>query len=327
MWFADAIADHLDSGRFVPAADLGTDGSLIAELLESRGFEPARHRGRLSRWDSAYYTALTVVTAAEAALVAHDGAGLGGRTVAIEGLGSVGRSAASIAAAAGATVVTISTSRGGRRRAEGFDVRALVDADDPLEADPGAEPVGLDGVLIADVDVLLACGPGATIDEDVATRIAARVIAPGANRAFDLGAAEALRRRGRLAVPCFVANCGGATAGALASGGVPAVAIHTFVRRPYRRRVERLLREAVDCGVSPLELALRELPPLVGRVHEPATAPGPAGALGLARRVLRSSAAPALVSGAPTYLYFWARTQASNRRVLSHRFAARAATK
>ena len=184
-WLADKASDLIDSGVLGVGPDMGTDGGLIGDLLRERGLLerrrafPSRFRG------SGFYAALSTVEAAAAALALR-GEGLRGKTAAIEGFGAVGSNVARLLSARGARVVAISTSNGALERADGLDIAGLLRSDNPLEGDARARRVAREELLRLEVDLVLPCGPGGTIDLEVAREIPAPVIAPGANSAFTL---------------------------------------------------------------------------------------------------------------------------------------------
>lgn len=301
-WFADAAADLVDSGTYAMGPDMGTGGALVSEVLERRGLARKRKLNPAFK-GSGFYTALSTVESAAAALAVREQT-IRGKTVAVEGFGSVGACVVSEVAARGGRVVAVSRSDGGIYRADGLDVAAMLGANDVLASDPRATRLAREHVLTLDVDVLLPCGPGGTIDADVAERIRAPVVSPGANCAFDLRAAEVLRRKNRLAVPCFVANCGGVIGPALHSGGVPESLVERLITGPYRRRVADLLERALRRNVTPLELALTELPSLPGGARPEAPATSARFVLRTARRIARSHFVPPPIAAIPTLAYF-----------------------
>lgn len=334
-WLAGEMAPWLDSGVLGIGPDMGTDPGLTEAVLEERGLLARRRRFPARFRGSGYYTALTAVEAAEAALrVAGGGpmrAGRGGASplrglrVGVEGFGAVGASAARIAAERGAQVVAVSTRGGALHRPGGLDVEALSRGPDPLAGDPAAERLPREALFDLPVDVFLPCGPGDTLDARTAASVRARVVSPGANTPADLALARVLHEAGSLFVPSFAANCGGITAATLRAAGVPDRWIERLLRVVYPRRIAALLREALAAGTTPLELALATLPPLPGEPRQlgadgvrPASDPtvardedggsgggGPRSArwLGL-RRVFRGRGVPAALLAPPTWLYF-----------------------
>jgi glutamate dehydrogenase (NAD(P)+) len=299
LWLGRVAADLIDTGIWGIGPDMGTDAALITDLLHSRNLLarrrkfPARFRG------SGFYTACSVVESAGAAL-ALQGDTLRGKTVAIEGFGSVGSNVARLISSRGARLVAVSTSSGALYRPEGLHLEGLLSTPDPLDGDPRARRLPKEDLLRLEVDLLMPCGAGGTIDAGVAHQIAAPVIVPGANCAMGLDAARALHDRRRLAVPDFVSNCGGILGASLRVGGVPEWMIESFLKGPFRRRVSAFLRYARRENGIPLETALSTLPPLQG-----GSAPsGERRLLSWARSAARSRVVPRRPLAIPTYVYF-----------------------
>ncbi len=216
----------------VPAPDVGTgprEMGWIADTYKNHGADglnahaavtgkSLRAHGVAGREEA---TGLGVTIALQQALsrpeqireLGWTGTGLAGRRVIVQGLGKVGRHAARTAIEAGAVVVGLSASDGAVYRADGLDPEAVLDhrrEAGTLAGLAGArffhEPAEL---LEQDCDVLVPAALEHAITERNAPRIAARVIAEGANGPVAAGADRKLREAGRLIVPDIYANAGG----------------------------------------------------------------------------------------------------------------------
>ena len=176
------------SGRYVPGVDMGMT---VADLDLV-----ARTGARVSsqRRDPSWYTARGVLRSIEAAAGwAGSPAGRIG-SVAVQGLGNVGRHVVDLLLSAGARVL----------------VADLDDARVAGAAAAGAIPVPADEILTADVDVLCPCAAGGVITEALLDELKARLVVGAANNVLagdEL--AGALAERGIVHVPDFVANAGG----------------------------------------------------------------------------------------------------------------------
>jgi len=142
-------------------------------------------------------TALGCFLGLRAALSEATGSdGLEGRTVAVQGLGSVGFLLARYASRAGARLVVtdISTERVAR-------------AVDEL----GAEVVEPEAVYDVECDVLSPCALGGVLNDDTIPRLRCTVVAGAANNQLldERRHAELLRERGILYAPDYVINAGG----------------------------------------------------------------------------------------------------------------------
>jgi glutamate dehydrogenase/leucine dehydrogenase len=116
---------------------------------------------------------------------------LAGRSVLVQGAGSVGAVLARELAEAGARVL-------------------VSDVDEERAAATGCEPVTPERVLETEVDVYSPCAVGGTLNADSIPRLACRAIAGCANNQLaEPEDAVRLRERGILYAPDFVVNAGG----------------------------------------------------------------------------------------------------------------------
>lgn len=135
----------------------------------------------------------------------HDA--LGGLTVAVQGLGSVGRALCDALHAAGARLIVADIDA------------ARVEA---AKRELGAQSAHPDEIALADADVFAPCALGAVIDQGMVDAIKARVVAGAANNQLaEHGDAARLSERGILYAPDYVINAGGLinVASELAPGG------------------------------------------------------------------------------------------------------------
>jgi leucine dehydrogenase len=120
---------------------------------------------------------------------------LEGRTVAVQGAGSVGGKLARLLLDAGATVL-------------------VGDVDEERARASGATPIPADDVLAAECDVYAPCALGATVSEESIPRLRCRIVAGAANNQLARPEdGERVRAAGILYAPDFVINAGGAMHG------------------------------------------------------------------------------------------------------------------
>jgi leucine dehydrogenase len=118
---------------------------------------------------------------------------LGGASVAVQGVGSVG-----------AALVELLLESGARVRASDPDPAAL----DALPAE--VERIDGRALLAEPCQIFAPCGPGGLLDRELASRLECRVVCGAANNPLrDPATAIELASRGILYVPDFVANAGG----------------------------------------------------------------------------------------------------------------------
>jgi leucine dehydrogenase len=120
---------------------------------------------------------------------------LDGRTVLVQGVGSVGARLAALLSEAGAQVLVTDVAPG--RAAE-------------LAERLGAPVVPPEQALVTECDVYAPCATGGTLSADAIPRLGCRVVAGSANNQLATPAdADRLRERGILYAPDFVINAGG----------------------------------------------------------------------------------------------------------------------
>ncbi len=188
-------------GRYIGAEDSGTGVTdlkqMAAETAHVAGVRERRTAdGRLRDGDPSPYTAHGVFAGIRAAVRHALGTdSLEGVRVAIQGLGNVGSHLAAELHAAGARL-TVADPVAER-------LAAAVEA-------YGAEAVGLEEIYAAPAEVFAPCALGAVINDATVERLAARIVAGGANNQIDEPRhGEALRARGILYAPDFAINAGG----------------------------------------------------------------------------------------------------------------------
>jgi leucine dehydrogenase len=180
-------------GRYITAEDIGVkpeDLRLVAEATPHVAGLPE------TSGDPSPMTALGVFAGIEAAVRHRLGAeSVGGLTVAIQGLGAVGRSLAEQAHAAGARLVVA-------------DIRQ--DAVDAAVRELGAVPVPVDAIVAAEADVFAPCALGAILNDATIPSLRCAIVAGSANN--QLARAEhgqALKGRDILYAPDYAINAGG----------------------------------------------------------------------------------------------------------------------
>ena len=244
--FGLALAPLLQARIYAPAPDMGTDAADIRRVYQVAGVPVSSRQLRVEQ--SGRHTALTVFHSARRAAEVI-GLSLAGSRVAIEGFGKVGDSLAGLLHNAGASVVAISTTAGAAYDPDGLDLGCMC----ALAAEHGRMAVQVYGrktwlpsaaLLELPVDILLPCAGYESIHTGNADRIRARLVCPGANNPVAPGAEEALRGRGVLIIPDFVANCGGVLGSVLAFASLPPAEIERLLERQIDSHLGGLLAEA-----------------------------------------------------------------------------------
>ncbi len=192
-WMMDTYSMHV--GYTVPGVVTGKPVSLGG----SEGRVEATGRG-------------AVVTIAEAAR--HIGLDIIGATVAVQGFGNAGGTAASLLHEMGARVVAVADSQGGIHASDGLDIPAVREwkwDHGTVVGFPGSEPIDDGALLELDVDVLAPAALEGQITEANADRVRPRILAEIANGPTTPEADRILAANDVFVVPDILCNAGGVT--------------------------------------------------------------------------------------------------------------------
>jgi len=256
--YGRAAGRLLRDRTYIPGPDMGTTEADIRIVLQAAGRPPSRIR--FSGVGTGTYTGLSVFIAARSALASF-GRPVRGATVAIEGFGKVGSSAAAFFSAAGAKVIAVSTKEGAIRGDGGLPVTELVRAawQGPafVRHFPGAEGFPPDELQSLPVDVFCPCALAHSVDDGHWPRVRARVVCGGANSPLTENAEKGLHAARTLVVPDFISNCGGVLGTYLEIAGFRPREIERLMPRLLDPAVEELLRASSRKNLPPAEIARR----------------------------------------------------------------------
>jgi leucine dehydrogenase len=186
-------------GRFVAGEDVGIHARDLQVIARAT---PWVQRGG---GEGAAATAYGVLVGMRAALRRRGRDSLRGASVAVQGLGAVGRALCGELHRAGARLVVTD-----------LDERLVEEAVHTL----GAHALAPEAIVGAKVDVFAPCALGDAIDGDTLPRLRCQVVAGSANNPLAAPElADALAARGILYAPDFVINSGGVVSAA--SGSAP----------------------------------------------------------------------------------------------------------
>jgi leucine dehydrogenase len=194
-----AFGRYIESlnGLYITAEDVGTDMEdmelILTETRWVTGVSPA-HGGS---GDPSPVTAYGCLQGIKAALRERFGEpDLEGRSVAIQGLGSVGYYLAKYVKDEGAKVI-------------GCDIDS--ESTDRANSELGVEIVSTDEILEVECDILAPCALGAVLDEETIPKLRCGIVAGAANNqlANEPRDGKELHNRGILYAPDFVINAGG----------------------------------------------------------------------------------------------------------------------
>lgn len=255
--FGAAIKPMLVTKSYMPSGDLGVTDDDVKFMLTANGLKvPPR---TLTHQLSGFYTGITVFAAAVAA-AQHIGLEIGRAAVAIEGFGSVGSSAALAFWQRGIRVVAVSTSHGAIYSERGLDIDKLIELQRQVGGQvvkrfPGGELMAKERLLELPVDVLCPCANSESITLENIQRVSAKIVSPGANVPFAVEAEPILSRKGILAVPDFMANCGGVLGSTMRRAGLREDLVHYFLEHKVGTRIAHFIEAAEKEGTPLAEYA------------------------------------------------------------------------
>jgi leucine dehydrogenase len=193
--YGDLVASL--GGSFVTAADMNTGAVDMDVIAERTDHVFGRSKAAGGSGDSGRYTAIGVLHGIHASLAHLDGSeNLAGRTVLVQGAGSVGAPLAELLAQEGAEVIV----------ADVDEERAAA-----VASAVGGKTVPADVAAETECDVYAPCALGATLSIASVPKLRCRLVAGSANNQLaQPEAAELLHEAGILYAPDYVVNAGGA---------------------------------------------------------------------------------------------------------------------
>ncbi|MEO8479585.1 MAG: Glu/Leu/Phe/Val dehydrogenase [Gemmatimonadota bacterium] len=220
--YTSALFATLGPDSDVPAPDVNTNERVMAWIMDTYSMrvghtvtavvtgKPVEMGGSLGRRDATGRGCLVVTMQALAQL----GIPVAKATVAVQGFGNVGSTAARLMAAEGMRVIAVSDKKGGIHNPAGIDVvaaREWVTAHGFLEGFPGAKAITNEELLTVKCDVLVPAALENVITSKNASQIKAKIICEGANGPTTARADAILDKKGIFVIPDILANAGGVT--------------------------------------------------------------------------------------------------------------------
>jgi glutamate dehydrogenase (NAD(P)+) len=220
--FASEIAVLIGPESDIPAPDVNTNAEIMAWIMDTVSMEsgysvPAVVTGKpldiggSEGRPAATGRGVTIVALEACRRVGRDPAAT---TVAVQGFGNVGATAALLMAEAGFRVCAVSDVFGGIYAPGGLDVPAVVRhraETGRLDGFPGTESLSNQALLELPVDMLVPAALDNQVTARNAGRIRASLIIEGANGPTTPDADHILEKRGVVVVPDILANAGGVT--------------------------------------------------------------------------------------------------------------------
>jgi glutamate dehydrogenase (NAD(P)+) len=221
--YTSEILPIIGPDRDIAAPDVYTDAQTMAWIMDTYSMtvgysslgvvtgKPISIGGSQGRHEA---TARGVVVVCEEACRLKK-MSLRGATVAIQGFGNAGATAARLFTEKKARVIAISDSRGGVFNSRGIDplkAARYKDRAGTVVGMPGTSRISNDDVLTMKCDILVPAALESVITLANAEQIKARIVAEAANGPTTPHADEVLARKGITLLPDILANAGGVTA-------------------------------------------------------------------------------------------------------------------
>lgn len=194
-----AFGRHVEclGGRFYVGEDLGSTVDDMEIISNETKYVVGLNRKRGGSGDPAHKAAYSVFRAIQACLEEKFGdTTINKKTIAIQGLGAVGKELARLLFEEGANLIVT-------------DIN-FAKIDKLLSTNIKAEVVKPDEIYEVDCDIFAPCALGEIINDNTIEKLKAKIIAGSANNQLsDETIAEKLQKKGILYAPDFVINAGG----------------------------------------------------------------------------------------------------------------------
>ena len=218
--YATEISIMIGPERDIPAPDVGTNPQVMAWIMDTismhQGYsvpgvvtgKPLSIGGSEGRVDATGRGCMLAArTAAE-----HLGLSLEGATVAVQGFGNVGSTAARLLAEEGCKVIAVTDSTGGVFSKQGLPMAQLIDhktSTGSVKQFSSADDLSQQELLQLPCDILVLAALEGEVTEANAPHIRARLVIEGANGPVTPEADHILGEGGVVVVPDILANAGG----------------------------------------------------------------------------------------------------------------------
>ena len=242
-------------GAFRTGEDLGTTSSDMQVIAENCNFVHGFHPVDGSKVDPSPFTARAVFEGIKSAAdVVFGSDDLTGRTVLIQGVGSVGESLGSFLAEAGASLLL-------------SDIDAERTAE--IARRYGAAVVAPEEIYNSTCDIYAPCAIGATLNQETIPELRCRIVAGSANNQLAEPAdAQRLLERQIVYVPDYIINAGGALSFALMDRGISEKDVLFDEMASIGATVRKILQEAIELGDSPVAAAERRVQETLARARK-----------------------------------------------------------
>ena len=218
--YATEISVFISPEGDIPAPDIGTNPQIMAWIMDTysmnKGYsvlgvvtgKPIEIGGSKGRFEATGRGCMMTARLAGK----HLGISLEGATVAVQGFGNVGATAAKLLAKEGSQIIAVSDSKGGIYNPKGLDVNSVLRYKKETSSVVGfkdSETITHAELLGLECDILVPAALEGDISAANAASIKARMIVEGANGPTTPDADKTLCDNGRFVIPDILANAGG----------------------------------------------------------------------------------------------------------------------
>jgi len=218
--YATEISIIIGPNEDIPAPDMGTNEQIMAWIMDTismhRGHtvagivtgKPVAVGGTLGRTEATGRGLQYVMQE----FARHYNVNLGGATVAVQGFGKVGATAARLLHEIGAKVVAVSDAAGGIYNPNGLDVPKLMpyrEDRSPLSESKAGDSISNSELLALPVDFLVPAAMEGQLTRANANDVRAKFVVEGANGPTTPEADAIFADRGIVLIPDILANAGG----------------------------------------------------------------------------------------------------------------------
>ena len=218
--YATEISIIIGPNEDIPAPDMGTNEQIMAWIMDTismhRGHtvagivtgKPVAVGGTLGRTEATGRGLQYVMQE----FARHYNVNLGGATVAVQGFGKVGATAARLLHEIGAKVVAVSDAAGGIYNPNGLDVPKLMPYREdriPLSESKAGDSISNSELLALPVDFLVPAAMEGQLTRANANDVRAKFVVEGANGPTTPEADAIFADRGIVLIPDILANAGG----------------------------------------------------------------------------------------------------------------------
>jgi glutamate dehydrogenase (NAD(P)+) len=220
--YTNGIIQTLGPDSDVPAPDVNTNERVMAWVMDTYSMhvghtttavvtgKPVEMGGSLGRKEATGRGCMIVTTDA----LEHLGMSVQGATVAIQGFGNVGSTAAYLLEREGAKIVAIGDRDASFHNPKGINIADALEhvkKNKSLKGFKGGDSIEAAALLTLEVDVLLPAALESVITTKNAHEIRAKVVCEGANGPTTAAADSILDEKGIFVIPDILANAGGVT--------------------------------------------------------------------------------------------------------------------